>query len=139
MGQGRVKTSTTKGQEKAFSVSAETLTKKERLSKDHDFNNVYKEGASYHSQHFKLHTLKNGLPHNRIGIRIAVSTIRNSTDRNKVRRIIKEVYRKNRKGPGLGPGLDFIVRTRKAESSNIPFDVVQKELLELFKKAKITI
>ena len=55
---------------------------------------VYTKGKNYWNRNLVLYIMKNGLDHSRVGFTVT-KKIGNSVVRNRVKRRLKEIYRKN--------------------------------------------
>ncbi len=108
-------------------LKREGLSRKERLSLDKDFEKVFKEGKKVWIGRFLLLIYRpNGLGFRRLGLAVS-RKIGTAVERNRVKRLLRELFRKNK---GLFPeGADLIL---------IPHPNLKKlsydELLELVKK-----
>ncbi|MCX8041520.1 MAG: ribonuclease P protein component [Thermodesulfobacteriaceae bacterium] len=77
-------------------MKKEGLSRKERLTKNKDFEKVFKEGKKLWINNLFLIIYKpNPLNYSRIGI-VVSKKLRKATQRNKVKRWIREFYRKNK-------------------------------------------
>jgi ribonuclease P protein component len=77
-------------------VKKEGLSKKERLKKNKEFEAVFKEGKKLWINSILLIIYKpNGLNYRRLGI-VVSKKIRKATQRNKVKRWIRELFRRNK-------------------------------------------
>jgi ribonuclease P protein component len=74
-----------------------------------DFERVYRTGPRAGDGLFAVNALANELGHARLGMSVSTRTVGNSVRRNRVRRLIREVFRVRR--PQL-PALDLVVTTR---------------------------
>lgn len=101
-----------------------------RLRKNSDFRKVYRFGKSTADRFIVLYSLKNGLPNSRLGISVR-KKFGNSVKRNRIKRLIKEVFRLNREN--IKDGYDFIVIPR-ISAVNADFFVIEKSLTGLFKR-----
>lgn len=113
-------------------MSIFSLTQKERLKKKNDFIRVYKNANVYKTKWTNLYVLKNSLPINRIGISISKRNIAKTTIRNRIRRLIKECYRINKRHIKAGFDLIFVIRSKDII---IDFKSIYSNLECLFKKA----
>ena len=66
----------------------------ESLKKNDDFKKVYNEGRSVADRYFVLYVKKNELGINRLGISVS-KKVGNSVVRHRIKRLVKEAYRKN--------------------------------------------
>lgn len=105
--------------------------KKERLHLTKDFKKVYDNAEAYHSSKLVLFVLHTSNPIIRIGF-VAGKKVGNAVQRNRVKRLLREVYRLNKNN--LSSGIDLVVVAKKA-SSEMSFKEVEQELLRLYKKA----
>ncbi len=97
------------------------------------FNRVFEFGKSYVSKNLVLYALPNDLDYNRLGFIIS-KKVGNSVTRNRLRRILKEVYRNKKESIKDGFDMIFIVRHR---ASNLDYRTAEGEFVKLLKKAKI--
>jgi len=99
----------------------QSLSKNERLRRKADFDRVFKKGKSIVDPFFVVLYVKNGLPFSRIGVSIK-RKFGKANLRNRLRRLVKEVYRTNKSAFPNGYDILFIAR---------------KDLSDLFKKSKV--
>ena len=92
-------------------ISDEGFAKKEHLLKSRDFRVVYKSRRRFSAGGVVLYLAPNAKRFNRLGFSISSRSISLATKRNKVRRLFKEVYRKNKKG--LKKGFDIVIVIKK--------------------------
>ena len=76
----------------------------ERLRRRADYQQVYERGARVHGRLLTLFTLSNELPVGRLGI-AATRKLGGAVQRNRAKRLIREVFRRNK----LAPGFDVVV------------------------------
>ena len=77
-------------------VGACGLSRSQRLVRRGDFDEAYSSGRSYPGQFMVIH-LREGVDANRrLGVVASKRTFRRSVDRNRARRLMREVYRMNR-------------------------------------------
>lgn len=115
--------------------SDERFTKKERLIKTGDFRRIYNKGSSFTNGPFVLKILPNTLNLNRIGFSISSRSIKRAFRRNRIRRLFREAFRKNKKE--LKTGLDMALVVRKDPGSNFSYKEAEAIFLNLAKKARI--
>ncbi|MEW6095162.1 MAG: ribonuclease P protein component [bacterium] len=107
------------------------FTKKERLHLTNDFKKVYTLGKAYHSKNIILFVLHTSNTIRRIGFSVG-KKVGNAVKRNRVKRLLREVYRLNKNS--LICGVDLVVVAKK-NSFELKFSDIEKELVRLFKKA----
>jgi ribonuclease P protein component len=81
----------------------------QRLRTGAQYERVYKQGARAGDAVFQVHALPNGLSHARLGMSVSARTVGNAVNRNRVRRLIREVFRHE---CGLMPPVDVVVTSR---------------------------
>ena len=70
------------------------MDKKYRLRNNEDFRKVYDKGKNYWNRNLVLYKMKNGLDYSRVGFTVS-KKIGNSVVRNRVKRRLREIFRKN--------------------------------------------
>ena len=104
-------------------MSDNRFPKANRLVNEEDFSRVYKNGLKVNEGVFAFYLLEKKQDGPRIGI-VAPKYLGNAAERNRVKRIIRESFRKNK---DKFEGFDFIVRPKEAASS-----LTNAELAERF-------
>ena len=82
------------------------LPPKNRLKKKSDFERVFKKGTGYKDDSLILKTLKNNLETSRFGFIVSKKISNKAVVRNKIRRILREIIKKNL--PKIKTGLDVV-------------------------------
>lgn len=115
------------------------LPKLHRLTKARDFNNIHQKGKfvglSFGRQGEKflaIKFLKNNLSVSRFGILVGEKVSKKATERNKVKRRIREVLRLKLKQ--IKPGFDVIVFTKK-EIVAKTYQEIDEAVDRIFRKA----
>ncbi|UMZ75186.1 ribonuclease P protein component [Natranaerofaba carboxydovora] len=108
-------------------------TKITTLKNSKEFRDVLNNGKSYVTKNLVLYVKKNEKNYNRLGIIIS-KKVGKSVVRNRIRRLLKEVYRKDEIYLKSGFDLVFIVRHR---AYNLDYKTACKEFNKLIKKAKL--
>ena len=80
-----------------------------RLRSAADFERVYKGGQRAGDGLFAINALANGLGFARLGMSVSTRTVGNAVRRNRVRRIIREVFRERH---AELPAVDLVVTSR---------------------------
>ncbi len=80
-----------------------------RLRSAADFERVYRSGTRAGDGCFAVNALANELGHARLGMSVSVRSVGNAVRRNRVRRIIREVFRLRRASL---PPVDLVVTSR---------------------------
>ena len=120
---------------RALSASpSEALPRKERIAKRRDFVRAYEDGTKQFGRFSVVFSCPNGLGHPRIGI-TATRKIGNAVVRNRARRWVREVYRRNRGPIGLSEEpFDFVVNI-KASAAEAGFDEFARDLVRTIRRA----
>jgi len=111
----------------------ERFTKAERLLKRREFRHVYDQGQRYHFPLFTIFVLKNAQETSRLGV-TATKRIGTAVVRNRCKRLVKEVYRRNKWR--LPVDLDLVVNV-KHPMVEATYEEVESQFLTLIKKLGI--
>jgi ribonuclease P protein component len=76
----------------------------ERIRRRAEYQQIYDRGVKTHGRYLTLFTLSNSLPIGRLGI-AATRKLGGAVERNRAKRLIREVFRRNK----LAPGFDIVV------------------------------
>ena len=76
----------------------------ERVRRRVEYQQIYDRGLRTHGRYLTLFTLSNNLPTGRLGI-AATRKFGGAVERNRAKRLIREVFRRNK----LAPGFDIVV------------------------------
>lgn len=80
----------------------------ERVRRRADYLKIYERGVKVHGRAFTLFRLPNGLASGRLGI-AATRKLGGAVSRNRAKRLIREVFRRNK----LAPGFDIVIVPRR--------------------------
>jgi ribonuclease P protein component len=111
----------------------ETFSKEERLIKTKDFRKVYRDGRSYKAGFVVLRLLRNSASINRVGFSISARSIKRAFRRNRMKRLFRESYRKNKKI--LKKGFDIVFVVRKDFKASFSYPEAEGLFLDLIKQA----
>ncbi len=103
----------------------ETFRPQERIRKKKDFLLIYKKGRRYRGKYFSLIYLSNNLNFSRVAI-VVSRKIGNAVQRNKVKRWIRDLFRKNKNM--IKSSVDIIIIPQK-EILNLSWSSLQQEYL----------
>ena len=78
-----------------------------KLKKNYEFNNTFKKGKYFSGDFIECFYLKNNKNINYFGIAIS-SKICNAVKRNRIKRVIREVYRKEEENIKVGNTIVFL-------------------------------
>ena len=111
------------------------MKKVKTLKKNYEFKNVIKKGKYYIKKYIIVYITENKKNENFIGI--AVNTkLCNAVKRNKIKRLIRESYYKQKTKIKKGYNIVFLLN-KKTSIENISFKEVNEEIQEIFKDAEI--
>jgi len=82
----------------------QTFRRNERIRRRVEYQQIYDRGVRTHGRYLTMFTLSNNLPVGRLGI-AASRKLGGAIDRNRAKRLIREVFRRNK----LAPGFDIVV------------------------------
>jgi ribonuclease P protein component len=102
-----------------------TLARASRLRARKLFLDVYERGHRVHSTYFVLFGLRGATPRSRLGI-TATKKFGHAVARNRIKRIVREIFRHHR--DAAGPPVDLVVNV-KSSARNQPFDHLESDLV----------
>lgn len=105
------------------------MNKEEKVRKNSHFRYIYRKGKSISNELLVLYIIKNGKNINRVGISVS-KKIGKSVVRNRVKRLIRECFRKNKDNIKKGYDFIFIARKKAAESNYYDIDESIKYLMK---------
>ena len=88
------------------------LNKINRLTKDKDFDNVFKNGKSSYDKLIGAKAIQNQLGDSRFGILVSAKVSKKAVERNKIKRQIREIIRLQQ--DKTKPGYDVVIITLPA-------------------------
>ena len=96
-------------------VARQTLPKQNRLRARAEFQKVYAEGQRYNGRLMAAFLRKNDLPEHRLGVTASTKAIGKSVDRNRARRLLREVFRRSRNElDALGQRYDWVFNAKRS-------------------------
>jgi ribonuclease P protein component len=101
-------------------TESEQFQKQRRLLTPSEFSNVFKKSQRAVDSHFLVLARENDLDRSRLGLVVSKQKLRKAVSRNRIKRIIRESFRKNN---GILSGLDLVVLPQKQSGD------VKRELL----------
>ena len=111
-------------------MSGQALPAAERIRRRPDFERVYKAGAKAHGRFMTVFVLPNGCVAPRIGV-AATRKVGSSVDRNRAKRLVREVFRRHK----TAAGLDIVVVPRR-EMLDVPFVSLEADYLATLRRTR---
>ncbi|KUO76315.1 MAG: hypothetical protein APF77_20060 [Clostridia bacterium BRH_c25] len=109
------------------------MTTLHKLKKNYEFKKVYNEGRYYVEKYVVMYIIMNNSASNRVGFSVS-KKVGNSVVRNRVKRLMKEVYRHFRGNMKMGHDIVF---TARAGSGAADYSKIEKNIVSILKKAKL--
>ena len=109
------------------------LDKKRRINRGKEYGYLYKNGRRITGKYIIVFIKENNLAHNRFGI-VTSKKIGNAVIRNRAKRQLREVIRKNLQL--IRPGYNMVVIAR-FNIKEVIFDLIEKDYLRIMKKASL--
>ena len=103
--------------------------KKMRLDNSLDFSNCFLQGKRTSTHAFMIQYLENDLEYGRLGIRIAKKKIKKAVERNRIKRIAREVFRNSHFN-----GIDMVLVLRNEKK--FEYEKCYEQINEIFKTLK---
>jgi len=110
------------------------LKKENRISLNKDFDRTFRSGKSFIGKNLKIKVVDNNLEKTRFGIIISAKISKKAVVRNKYRRLIREIIKKELLNISSGKDLVIIVFKEILDKNS---QEIEKELLSGLKKLKV--
>ena len=110
------------------------LSAANRLRKRKDFDEVYGQGRGVSGPLFNVRFRGNKLSQTRFAFVVGKKAEKTSPGRNLAKRRMRSIVRNNL--DGFKPGLDIVVTARRP-AIGVDFAVFERELLKVFKRARL--
>ena len=108
-----------------------------KIKKNYQFNNTFKKGKYFSGEYIECFYIKNNKNMNYIGIAIS-SKLCNAVKRNRIKRVIREVYRKEEENIKVGNTIVFLWK-KKAKIDECNYNNILKDIIKIYKKIGIYI
>lgn len=109
------------------------LPKEYRLRKDKDFQSVYWKGKVFQNNFFIVRILKNNQQVSRFGFVVSAKVSKKATERNRLKRRLRELIRLNLNK--FETGFDVVIIAKKSALAN-KTDILKENLFSIFKISK---
>lgn len=96
----------------------------DRLKKRYEFKQAQLSGRRIHTPHFLIVVLPNALQNTRLGITVT-KKVGNAVQRNRIKRLVREVFRRNRP---MFPGSHDLVFIAKRGATDVDYHCLLDEL-----------
>lgn len=106
-----------------------------KLKKNYEFKKVYSEGRYYVEKYVVMYIIKNDSALNRVGFSVS-KKVGNSVVRNRIKRLMKEAFRKSAGNTKLGYDMVF---TARAGSGSADYSKIERNIISILNKAKLRI
>lgn len=94
---------------------SEALPKRRRLHARAEFQKVYAEGQRYDGRLLAAFLRKNELPEHRLGVTASTKAIGKSVDRNRAKRLLRELFRRSTNDlNGLQQAYDWVLNAKRS-------------------------
>ncbi len=103
------------------------LARRERITKKKEFNQVFTQGKILTNSLIIIRLLPNKLKYVRLGVIVSKKRVRQASQRNRIKRLIREAFRQNKHA--LPQGIDIIIGLRK--TSGIELEHIKQKMLDL--------
>jgi ribonuclease P protein component len=110
----------------------EQFQKSHRILKRETFRRTYEDGKKYQAKYFTAFLISNQRESSRLGITVTRKTGK-SVDRNRSRRLVREVFRKNKWR--VPPGVDIVINV-KDTLNRAGYDDLEQDFVEFLKRVK---
>ena len=109
-------------------MQKQIFRKDDRLTKKREYALLKKQGFVIRGHFFLAVVLPNNRSRNRLGITITRKVVGKSTQRNRIKRLIREFFRKNRHCLEKSWDINIIAKKGAAETSNTDIDLELKDI-----------
>jgi len=92
-----------------LNAGAHRFPRSSRLTNAADFQRVFARPKVSQDRAFRVLSRRNGLPHSRLGLAVSTRVCKQATGRNRLKRLIRESFRKHQGDLGRSGGLDIVV------------------------------
>lgn len=100
-----------------------------KIRKTSDYEEIFGSSKRLRSKHFDILYVKNSLGYSRAGLVVGKKNVRSAVKRNRIKRLVREVFRKNKP---LFDSLD-IVFLAKRECDSLNYSNVKREFEEILR------
>ena len=106
------------------------MKKIKTLKMNYEFKNVLNRGKYYIGNQIIIYIQKNKLQYNRLGIALS-SKLCNAVKRNRIKRVIREAYRKNIQGSSTSYDI-VILWNKKSDIEDLSYSIIFEDMKRIF-------
>jgi len=110
----------------------QTFGKQNRVLSRQIFRRVYEQGHKFRAAYFTAFVLPNSEQRSRVGI-TATRKTGNAVERNRSRRLVREVFRKNKWR--VPPGVDIVINV-KSSMAEACYAEIEKDFIEFLERSR---
>jgi len=111
------------------------LPRKNRLIEAKDFEVISRTGSFFSFGEVFLKVKRNNSEETRVGFSIGIKFSPKAVERNRVKRQLREIFRKNIKE--IEKGVDIMVSLKKSNKKEFSINDLERDTLAVLKKAKL--
>ncbi len=100
-----------------------------RIRKSSDFKKVFEKGKKISSEHYTIILASNSLGFPRLGLVVGKKRISGAVKRNRTKRVVREVFRKNK---SVFNSLDILILPKKG-GEGLDYKKAEEEIIETIK------
>lgn len=117
-------------------MNGQSFGRPNRLRNSFEFRRVREKGISFKDKTFGMTILKNDTGTHRLGLSISKSAVRLASRRNRLKRLMRELFRTNKNKIKDGR-YDIVFYVKRPLPDDFDCDCVRESLLSLMKRSKI--
>lgn len=100
---------------------------KNAIRKSDEFREIFKKGSMCTTKNFNLHCNRNSLGYPRLGIVIGKKLFASAVRRNRLKRVIREVFRKNK---NRFNSFDIVIVARTKDAESLGYEITRSEICD---------
>lgn len=112
----------------SFVVSS-SFPKELKIRKSSEYEKIFGKSKKLHTEHFNIMYMPNTLGYSRAGFVVAKKNVPGAVGRNRVKRVLREVFRQNK---SLFDSLDVLFVAKKG-SETLDYCLAKKEIEEIIR------
>jgi ribonuclease P protein component len=113
------------------------FSRKNRLLSKKDFGIIYRSGRFFSFENISIKILENKLGYSRIGLSVGIKFYKQATERNRIKRKLREIVRKN--WEKIKTGFDIVIIVKSSKNKKEESQALEKFFLSILEKGRIII